>query len=308
MMIDPSMMITKPRRPEAWRLKTRTVELQRPLVMGILNVTPDSFSDGGCFAGLEEALAQGSRMAEEGADIIDIGGESTRPGAGEVSAVEEWARVGETIRGLRERFPNLILSIDTFKAEVAEQALAAGVEIVNDITALSDPRMAEVVAEAGAGVILMHTRGTPATMSQQNHYGPDLAAEVASELMQRVALAQAAGIERERICLDPGFGFAKVGGQNYELLRGMEQLAAKGFPLLIGASRKSFIGEVISRDWKSDRGGDVPAAELKLAAQRLAGSLTFALAAVLRGASILRVHDVAETCDMIKVALECDLF
>jgi len=284
------------------------VSLERPLVMGILNVTPDSFSDGGRYVATEQALARGVQMVAEGADMLDIGGESTRPGAGEVSAAGEWDRVGEVIRGLRERFPDLILSIDTWKADVAERALAAGVEIVNDITALRDPRMAAVVAEARAGVVLMHTRGSPADMSQQNHYGYDIAGAVAGELDQRVQVALAAGIARERICLDPGFGFAKIDYQNYELLLEMNRLGGGVFPLLAGASRKSFIGTTISRDWDMPCTDGCLLAEVRPPAQRLAGSLAFALAAVLRGAGILRVHDVQETCDILKVAIECDLF
>lgn len=292
-----------PCHPAGWRLRRGVLPLRRPLVMGILNVTPDSFSDGGSHATLAAALACGERMVAEGADILDVGGESTRPGAAPVSDAEERRRVEPVIRALRARLPDVPISIDTRKAVVAAAALDAGADIVNDVTALGDPAMAGLVAASGAGLVLMHCRGTPQTMSRENRYG-DIAADVARELAERAAAAEQAGIARDRICLDPGFGFAKVGLQNYVLFRGLDALLALGYPVLVGASRKSFIGLAISSPWDlSDE--SPPCAAVRPPAERLAGSLAFAVAAVLRGAHVLRVHDVAETCDAVRVALQC---
>jgi dihydropteroate synthase len=291
-----------PHPPRTWRLRDTVLPLRRPLVMGILNVTPDSFSDGGRHATFEAAVACGLRMVAEGADILDVGGESTRPGADPVPAEEECRRVVPVVRALRECCPGTPVSVDTHKAAVAAAALEAGAEIVNDVRALADPAMAGVVRDAQAGLVLMHSRGTPRTMSRENHYA-DVARDVAGELAERAALAERSGVARDRICLDPGFGFAKVGLQNYALLRGLDRVLALGYPVLVGASRKSFIGLAISLPW--DASADAPPCAVRPPAERLAGSLAFAVAAVLRGAHVLRVHDVAETCDAARVALQC---
>lgn len=251
--------------------------------MGILNVTPDSFSDGGKFLAVETAVAHALQMAADGADIIDVGGESTRPGARPVPAEEETARTVPVIRMLRERTDALI-SIDTRKAEVARAALAAGADIINDVSALSDPGMAELAAETGAGVVLMHMQGSPETMQAAPRYG-DVTAEVRAFLEERMALAAAQGVAAEQIALDPGIGFGKTDAHNIALLNGIPALAAAGRPVLIGASRKGFIGRLLGRE----------------ADERLAGSLAAAVYAALRGAHVLRVHDVKESCDAARL-------
>jgi dihydropteroate synthase len=249
----------------------------RPLVMGTLNVTPDSFSDGGRFLAADRAIAAGAAMRAAGADILDIGGESTRPGAAAVPVEEEQARVLPVIRALAQAGP---VSIDTRNAATMRAALAAGAAIVNDVSALRhDREAARVVAEVGCPVILMHMRGTPATMKGLTTYR-DVALDVAEELGERVAEAEAAGIARGRIVLDPGIGFAKTPAQNLVLLARLGVLHGLGCRLLVGVSRKSFIGLY----------GGAPNTD-----DRLPGSLAAGLAAVAAGAAILRVHDVAET-------------
>lgn len=261
----------------------RTVCSERTLIMGILNVTPDSFSDGGKFVDSATAVARGLQMAEEGADIIDIGGESTRPGSLPVPAGEEIRRTVPVIKKLRAETGALI-SIDTCKTEVARAAVDAGADIINDISALADPGMAELAAGTGAGLVLMHMLGTPETMQKDPRYG-DVVSEVHRFLEERAAFAVSRGVAPEQIALDPGIGFGKTDEHNLALLRGIPQLAASGFPVLIGASRKSFIGRI------SGRGPD----------ERLAGSLAAAVFSILRGAHILRVHDVKESCDAAKL-------
>jgi dihydropteroate synthase len=246
--------------------------------MGILNVTPDSFSAGGLFLDPEAALAQGRRMAAEGADLIDIGGESTRPGAGEVAQAEERARTAPVIAALRGL--GLPLSIDTRKAGVAEAAVQAGAAIVNDVAALGfDPALAGVVARAAVPVILMHAQGTPATMQHDPRYD-DVLLDVFGFLAARVAVAEAAGVPRDRIVVDPGLGFGKTVAHNLTLLRGLSVFHDLGCAVLLGASRKGFIGKV----------GGVARAE-----DRVPGSIAVALAAAAQGVQILRVHDVGET-------------
>ncbi len=246
--------------------------------MGILNVTPDSFSDGGAYRGPDEAAARGAAMAAEGADIIDVGGESTRPGAGSVPADEELARVVPAVRALRERTDALV-SVDTMKAVVAREALAAGADIVNDVSALRfDPDMAEVVAAAGAPVVLMHMRGTPATMQSFPAYR-DLFGEISAFLAERLEAARAAGIAAERIILDPGIGFGKTAEDNLALIDGLAFLEALDRPVLVGASRKGFIGRTLGLE----------------PGERLEGSLAAGVLSVARGAHILRVHDVRST-------------
>jgi dihydropteroate synthase len=252
--------------------------------MGVLNVTPDSFSDGGRFLDPGAAIAHAERLAGEGADLIDVGGESTRPGAEPVSADEELGRVMPVLEGLAVL--ETPLSIDTSKASVARPALEAGVSFVNDVTALrGDPELAAVVADAGAGLCLMHMGGEPRTMQVDPSYA-DVVSEVRAFLERRLATAVAEGIPEERIWLDPGIGFGKTLDHNLELIRRLDEIVAIGPPVLVGASRKRFIGALTGRS----------------EADRLAGSLAAAVLAFERGASMLRVHDVGATCDALAVA------
>jgi dihydropteroate synthase len=264
-----------------WRCRGREVVCGRKtLIMGILNVTPDSFLDGGKFQGLEKALAHGLQMVEEGADIIDVGGESTRPGAKPVQPLEEIGRTVPIIGKLRAKTDALI-SIDTRKAEVARAAMAAGADIINDVSALADPEMVNAAAETGAGLVLMHMRGVPETMQNDPRYD-DVVSNVWNFLEERMAFAVGRGVAPEQIVLDPGIGFGKTDGHNLALLRGIPMVGKSGRPVLIGASRKSFIGRLTGRENPADR---------------LAGSLAVAAFSILRGAQILRVHDVKESCD-----------
>jgi dihydropteroate synthase len=268
-----------------WNCRGREIVCgPKTLIMGILNATPDSFSDGGRFQTLEKAVARGLQMVEEGADIIDVGGESTRPGANPVQPLEEIARTVPIIGKLREKTKALI-SIDTQKAEVARAAIAAGADIINDISALADPEMVNVAAETGAGLVLMHMLGTPQTMQKSPRYD-DVVSNVWNFLEERMEFAVERGVASEQICLDPGIGFGKTDEHNLALLRGIPALAAAGRPVLIGASRKSFIGRMTGREVPSDR---------------LAGSLAVAAFSILRGAQILRVHDVKESCDTARL-------
>jgi dihydropteroate synthase len=252
--------------------------------MAVLNVTPDSFSDGGLHAAPEPAIAAGHRMVAEGAGILDIGGESTRPGSHPVSPAEEQARILPVIEGLRGA--GVPISVDTRNATTMAAALSAGATIVNDISALQhDPAAASIAAKHRCPVILMHTRGTPQTMNDLAQY-KDVAAEVAAELAARLQAAEAAGIVRSQIALDPGFGFAKIGHQNVALLRGLGHIVALGCPIVAGLSRKRFIGQLT--------GAATPA-------QRDAGSLAAALFALQSGANILRVHNVAATAQAVRV-------
>jgi dihydropteroate synthase len=252
--------------------------------MGILNVTPDSFSDGGKYAATHAAVEHGLRLAAEGADLIDVGGESTRPGAASVSPEEELRRVVPVVRELSRR-AGVPISIDTTKAEVARAALEAGAEVVNDVSGLSrDEGLAAVVAESGAAVCLMHMRGTPADMQSHAAYA-DLLAEVRDELLQAMASARAAGIEEDRIALDPGLGFAKTAEHNLILLQRLDELTQLRRPLVVGASRKSFLGKLSG----------------KPAAERLVGSIAAAVIAAWQGASIVRAHDVAATREALAV-------
>jgi dihydropteroate synthase len=255
----------------------------RPLVMGVINVTPDSFSDGGDHFRPEDALAAGERMLEEGADILDIGGESTRPGADRLPPAEEVKRIVPVVAALARRGP---VSIDTRNAATMQAALAAGARIVNDVSGLvHDPLAPAVVAAAGCPVVLMHMRGTPATMGAMTGYA-DVVLDVHDELADRIERAEQAGVARERIILDPGIGFAKTPAQNLELLRRLGLFRSLGLPLLVGVSRKRFIGLY----------GDAPEPKA-----RLPGSLAAALWAARGGAAMLRVHDVAETVQALKV-------
>jgi dihydropteroate synthase len=257
----------------------------RTLLMGIINVTPDSFYDGGKRLDPNRAVADGIGLIEAGADVIDIGGESTRPGAGAVSLAEELQRVLPVIQGLRQNV-NVPISIDTYKAQVAQAALSEGADIVNDISALRfDPRMAVLVAAEKVPVVIMHMQGTPQTMQAEPCYN-NVLREVQDFLTAQVHFAIDAGVERENIIIDPGIGFGKTLDHNLTLLRGLPALASMGQPLLLGASRKTFIGKIL--EVEPD--------------ERLEGSLAAAIAAVFGGAHILRVHDVKETRKAIRVA------
>ena len=262
----------------------RPVGLALPAVMGILNVTPDSFSDGGRYASLEAAIDQGLRMAADGASIIDVGGESTRPGASPVDTGEELRRVLPVIEGLAARL-DVPLSVDTSKPEVMRAAVAAGAGLINDVRALEAPGALEAAAASGAAVCLMHMRGEPRSMQEDPRYG-DVVAEVGAYLAARVEACRRAGIAPERISVDPGIGFGKRPEHNLALLAALDRLAEPGVPVLIGVSRKSLVGIITGR----------PPGE------RLAGSLAFAALAVARGAAIVRAHDVAATVDVVKVA------
>jgi dihydropteroate synthase len=265
------------------------LDLTRPLVMGIVNVTPDSFSDGGRHLHRDSALAHAHRLIEEGADILDIGGESTRPGAEPVDVRQELDRVLPVLEGLRD--VPLPLSVDTRKPEVMRAALAAGADMINDVNALQEPDALAAVASSNAAVCLMHMQGNPETMQFEPNY-QDVMSEVMTFLRTRTAMAQAAGIARERIVVDPGFGFGKTLEHNIVLLRKLNAFAVLGVPVMAGLSRKSMLGAITGQPVE----------------QRLAASVTAALLAVQHGASILRVHDVRATVDALKVyrAVELD--
>ena len=266
-----------------WICARRTIALDRPRVMGILNVTPDSFSDGGQWLDAAAAVRHGLALVAEGADVLDIGGESTRPGATAVPPDEELRRVVPVIEALARQV-QVAISVDTRSSVVARAALAAGASIVNDVSALGDPAMAAVVREAGAGVVLMHCRGTPADMQRAPHY-TDVVVEVRAFLAERLAAAVGAGISREQVVVDPGIGFGKTTAHNLALLGALEKLAELS-PVLVGASRKRFIGEITGAPLEG----------------RLAGSLTVAIWSLMRGAAILRVHDVAATAAAVRMA------
>jgi len=273
-----------------WQLARRTLAVGgHTLIMGVLNVTPDSFSDGGQFDDLERAVARAEEMVSEGADIVDVGGESTRPGGETVTIEEELRRIVPVIEGVLKRLPGALISVDTTKREVARAALEAGAEIVNDISALRfDERIADEAARCGAGLVLMHSRGTPATL----HGLPpvaDILPEVSESLRRSIEMAEQRGVHRRSMAIDPGIGFGKSQGQNLELLARLDELAAEfaEFPLLVGTSRKSFIGRLL---------GDAPVEE------RLHGTMATVAAAILGGAHIVRVHDVRAAVETARVA------
>ncbi|MFA7400454.1 MAG: dihydropteroate synthase [Sideroxydans sp.] len=257
-------------------------DLSRPLVMGIVNVTPDSFSDGGHHASTQAAIDHAQRLIEEGADMLDIGGESTRPGAAFVSEQEELDRVLPVIQGLRSIA--IPISIDTYKPSVMRAALAAGASMVNDVNALQTEGALDVIAKSNAAVCLMHKQGTPATMQQSPVY-QDVLGEVSEFLRKRIEVLEAAGIARQRIVIDPGFGFGKTVAHNLELLGQLDSLRKLGVPILAGLSRKSMLGAITGRD----------------VSDRVVASVAAALLAVQRGASIVRVHDVRDTVDALKI-------
>jgi dihydropteroate synthase len=264
-------------------LRDRILDLAEPVVMGVLNVTPDSFSDGGRYFSVEEAVAQGERIAADGAAIVDIGGESTRPGAAPVGAEEEIRRVVPVIKRLAGRIQASI-SVDTSKPEVIRAAVAAGASMVNDVRALRIPGALAAAVDSGAAVCLMHMRGEPATMQDQPVY-LDALAEIQAFLQSRVTACEVAGIRREQICIDPGIGFGKTPDHNLAILARLSEVGVADLPVLVGVSRKSLVGIITGR----------------APDDRYAGSVAFAALAAARGASIVRAHDVAATLDAIKV-------
>ncbi len=273
------------------KLPSRTLVLgERTLVMGVLNVTPDSFSDGGEFLQPESAIERAFAIERAGADLLDIGGESTRPGSAETPAAEELDRILPVLEALRGRL-KIPVSVDTRRSTVAEIALRAGAQIINDVSGLkSDPRIAEVAARHRVPLILMHMRGEPRTM-QAGGFARDVMKDVVQGLRKSVAAARKAGVAKSQIILDPGIGFGKSFAQNYELLQKLPQLAKLGFPLLVGTSRKGFLGATLARDGKP-----APAEE------RIWGTAATVTASILNGAHIVRVHDVAEMAQVARVA------
>lgn len=274
------------RSPKRWVTSRRDFSLERPLIMGILNLTPDSFSDGGRYLDPEKALEHALQMEAEGADIIDVGGETTKPGAPVVPAAEESARIMPVIKRLSAAL-RCAISVDTWKSVVADEALSAGAEIINDISGFTfDPHMAEVVARNSAAAVLMHTRGKPDAMQSNTGYD-DLLTEVVRSLQSSLAQALQAGITTERIAIDPGIGFGKDLAGNLEILRRLRELTSMGLPILVGTSRKSFIGKILERE---------------SASERLFGTAATVALSVANGAQILRVHDVGAMRDVADLA------
>ena len=268
-----------------WRCRDRVFDLStRTLVMGVVNVTPDSFSDGGRFFAPGAAAAHAHQLLAEGADLLDLGAESTRPGAAPVTTAEQIRRLAPVIEALAAD-PRACLAVDTASAEVADRALELGARVVNDVTALADPGMATVVVRRGAGLVLMHMAGTPATMQRDPHYD-DVAREVRGHLATRLEAARAAGVPAGCVVLDPGIGFGKTVQHNFELLARIEEFRSLGRPLLIGVSRKSFLGKTLDL----------------LVNQRLEGGLAAGAVAVFLGARIVRTHDVAATVRAVRIA------
>ncbi|MBY6197180.1 dihydropteroate synthase [Vibrio hangzhouensis] len=265
------------------RANNKTLSLDTPQVMGIVNVTPDSFSDGGKFTSIDAAISQVESMIQAGVTIIDIGGESTRPGAPDVAMEEELKRVIPVIKAIRERF-DVWISVDTSKAEVMKQAVEAGADIINDVRALQEPGALEVAAQAGVPICLMHMQGQPRTMQSNPHYD-DLLRDVSEFLAQRIDACEAVGIKKTQLILDPGFGFGKTLEHNYHLLAHLEKFHQFGLPLLAGMSRKSMIFKLLD----------------KAPADCLAGSLACATLAAAKGAQIIRVHDTKETVEAMKI-------
>jgi dihydropteroate synthase len=274
-----------------WAIRNSILPLDRPVILGIINVTPDSFSDGGLFLSREQAVEQGMRLVEEGADVLDIGGESTRPqGAVAVDTDEELRRVLPVVQALRERFPSLPISVDTVKSDVARSVLQHGVDIINDVSAFRlDPAMGGVCAAAGAGVILMHSRGGVSEMGTYRFasYGADVMGEVMTELAASASSAESAGVGRDRIALDPGVGFAKRTEHSVAVMGAVDRLAALGYPVAIGVSRKRVVGEL--------SGVSTPA-------DRVDGTIAANVMALALGARIFRVHDVRAARRALDVA------
>jgi dihydropteroate synthase len=269
-----------------WRCRDRTFELGgRTLVMGVVNVTPDSFSDGGLFADAQDAIAQAARLIDEGADVVDVGGESTRPGSDPVSEEDELARVLPVIEGVRSARPNAVISVDTRRVEIAAKALEAGAAIVNDVTAGTDPGMFPLVRESGAGMVLMHMLGDPKTMQDDPHY-EDVVGEIHEYLRERVEAAVFAGIPSGRLAIDPGIGFGKSLDHNLALLRSLETFTGLDAALVVGASRKRFLGALTGTDDPTDR---------------LEASLAVAAWCGAHDVDIVRVHDVRQTVRALAV-------
>jgi dihydropteroate synthase len=277
------------RGPAAQRTKPRVGSLTfgpDPVLMGVLNVTPDSFSDGGEFFGAEPAVAHAEMMFDEGAQVIDVGGESTRPGSDPVNPEEELRRVLPVIRGILSARPDAIVSIDTYRSSTAKAALDTGARVVNDVTALGDPKMAGLVAERGCPIVLMHMLGEPKSMQQDPRY-EDVVREVRDFLTERAERAIRAGVEPENVILDPGIGFGKTLEHNLKLLNRLDSLVELGFPVLVGVSRKSFLGKITGSDDTKDR---------------LFGTVAANVLAYERGASLFRVHDVRASGEALAVA------
>ncbi|TMX38186.1 dihydropteroate synthase [Vibrio sp. Hep-1b-8] len=265
------------------KANNKSLDLSQPQVMGILNVTPDSFSDGGRYHSLDNALAQAQRMIEAGVTIIDIGGESTRPGAPDVALEEELQRVIPVIRAIRKQH-DVWISIDTSKAEVMRQAIEAGADIINDVRALQEPRALDVAAQSGLPICLMHMQGQPRTMQSNPHY-EDLLKEVGEFLQERIEACEKVGIQRSQLILDPGFGFGKTLQHNYHMLAHLEQFHQFGLPILAGMSRKSMLFKLL------DKAPD----------ECIAASVSCATIAAMKGAQIIRVHDFEQTLDAMKI-------
>ncbi len=285
------------RRPQAaWNIRTRTLALgARTLVMGVLNVTPDSFSDGGLYFGTRVAAEHALAMLDDGADLIDIGGESTRPGSQALCPEDEQDRVLPVIEAILRERPNAVLSVDTYKARTAAAAAAAGAEIINDVSSLTwDPAMAGVCARTRCGVVLMHTRGRPHEWRTQRRLAPEAVIPlVQADLVEALARADEAAIDRSRIVLDPGYGFGKVREDNYPLLAHLDDLLALGHPLLAGVSRKSFLGHTVAA---ATGVADIPVHA------RANATIAATTAAILNGASIVRVHDVKPAVEAAAIA------
>ena len=264
--------------------RQRRLDLRHSRLMAILNVTPDSFSDGGCFTGETACLARVAELIAAGADIIDIGGESTRPGAADVSLDDELHRVVPVIHAIRRQFADIVISVDTSKAEVMRQAALAGADIINDVRALQEQGALDVAVTSKLPVCLMHMQGQPRSMQYQPDY-QHVVTEVLQWLLKRAQQCEAAGIASSQIILDPGFGFGKSLSHNYQLLAAMSEFVATGYPVLAGLSRKSMIGQLVKRD----------------VSERLAGSIACATIAAMQGAQIIRVHDVKETADALAI-------
>lgn len=272
------------RKRHEWKLRNRTLLLgPRTLIMGILNVTPDSFSDGGRYLDPDVAYARALELQQQGADLIDIGGESTRPGSKRITAAEELDRIAPVLKKVRNKL-DVPISVDTYKAEVAERALELGAEIINDVSGLTfDPALAEVVNRRDAGLVLMHMRGTPETWSQLKPL-PDVMGTILRDLKASADRAMRARIERRRIVVDPGMGFGKRGDQNYEILMHLDRLRALELPILVGTSRKSFLGSKLNEE------------------QKLLATAATVTAAILQGAHLVRVHDVRQMAEVARVA------
>ena len=288
-----------PRRKFRLKLRSRTLILgPRTLVMGVLNVTPDSFSDGGNFLSQEKAVQHALQMERDGADLIDIGAESTRPGSLGVTAEEEWSRLAPVLAALRTRL-TIPISIDTRKSEIAAKAIESGAEIINDVSGLNhDPRIAEISARARVPLVLMHMRGDPQTM-QQKSFARDAVKDVIHGLRASLLIARKAGVHNSQIVLDPGIGFGKSYTQNYRLLANLPQLAKLGFPLLVGTSRKGFIAKTLADNASLAPSSRPPTIATEL---KIWGTAATVTASILQGAHLVRVHDVAEMASVARIA------